>query len=99
MIDRLFANRDLAENAVYKRKSDGVLTPLRVLRVQEDKFGSFGESKSLSSSTVFEIRSSDVSDPKIGDGISINEVLYTIQADPQRKADGLVWSLNVHDGG
>lgn len=96
MFDHLFANEDMTESAVYKlAPPSGELIPLRVVMRRDDVRTSSGDSSFQSSTTMIDVRSSDVASPKKGDQVLVGEQTFTVQGEPESSADGLLWQLNV----
>lgn len=97
MIDDLFENPDLAEDAVYIASGTETSRSLRVIVLREDKIGDFGETKGRAQTILFEVRRSDVAAPVKGDKIVHGERNYVVQAPPKEEAGGELWVLNVRE--
>ena len=93
--DVLFADPHLARDAVYRPGGAGDSIPVRVMRRQPDRIDSFGETRIASSTTVLDLRVSEVAEPAAGDTLDLDGRTVVIQGTPILDAEGLVWTLDT----
>ncbi len=82
---------------------DAIFTPLnggsvniRVIAKQPDEIVGFGDTRIHSETSLFEVRASEVAQPRPGDLLSINGVDYVIQGEPERRdPHWLAWTLDT----
>ena len=92
---RLFADTNLTQSAVYQAQGDDAVS-VRVIARRPDEIIGFGETRIHSETTLFDVRTSDILDPRPGDHLTVNGVAYVIQGEPERRdPDRLVWTLDV----
>lgn len=101
MLDQLFADPNMAQDAIHTRTGE-VIQPSKTVRAvirQPDVTAEpFGQPVS-SASTLLEIRVAEVPDrPASGDTFRIGAVTYTVQGTPQRDPDRLVWTIETRPG-
>ena len=94
MIAALFANPVLAKDAVYQPQT-GDSFAVRVMAKQPDVITNFGGGSIHNATTLFDIQSSDVLQPAVGDRITVDGITYIIQSEPVADRERLVWTLNV----
>jgi hypothetical protein len=69
---------------------------LRVIATRPDAVIGFGETRIHAQTATFEVRASDVADPRPGDQLSVGGETFVVQGEPDRRdPDRLVWSLDV----
>ncbi len=93
-LDALFADVNLGLDATWY-PAGGAPVPIRVIRKAPDEVTSFGSAQILSDTTLVDVRVSEMPDPKPGDGISIGADNFTIQGEPKRDRDRLLWTLEL----
>lgn len=91
-LDRLFAHRDLARDAVYRPGGVGAAVPCRVILRQPDEMAGFGETQIVRGSTLIDVRLSEVAAPREGDSFTLGEAVYEVTGAPRRDADRLMWT-------
>jgi hypothetical protein len=82
---------------------DAVYTPahgdpiaVRVMARRPDTIVGFGETRIHAETAIFELRTSQVSQPKPGDGLVVDGDSFVIQGEPARQdPDRLVWTVDV----
>ena len=94
-IDVLFADPNLGVDAIYRAGGVGHGTTLRTIIRQPDRVGSYGETRIVTETTVFDIRTLDVAAPVEGDTIEMNGTIYVIQGEPIRDAERLIWTIEA----
>ena len=93
-LDALFADVNLGLDATWY-PAGGAPVPVRVIRKAPDEVTAFGAGQILSETTIIDVRVSEMPNPKPGDGISIGTENYTIQGEPRRDRDRLLWILEL----
>ena len=93
--DVLFADPHLARDAVYRSAGAGDGIPVRVMLRRPDRIESFGETRLASSTTVFDVRASEVSAPAAGDTLEVDGRMVIVQSTPLLDAEGLVWTVDT----
>ena len=93
-LDALFADVHLAVDATWY-PAGGAPQPIRVIRKAPDEVTSFGAAQILSETTLVDVRTSEMANPRPGDGISIGADNFTIQGEPKRDRDRLIWTLEL----
>jgi hypothetical protein len=93
--DVLFANPHLARDAVYRPAGAGDGIPVRVMLRRPDRIESFGETQLASSTTMLDLRSSEVAEPESGDTLELDGRTVVVQGTPLLDAEGLVWTLDT----
>ena len=93
-VDALFADVNLGLDAIWY-PAGGAPQPVRVIRKAPDEVITFGAAQILSETTLVDVRVSEMADPKPGDGIAISADNFTIQGEPKRDRDRLIWTLEL----
>ena len=93
-LDALFADVNLGLDATWY-PAGGAPVPVRVIRKAPDEVTSFGSARILSETTLIDVRISEMPNPKPGDGISIGAENFTIQGEPRRDRDRLIWTIEL----
>jgi hypothetical protein len=70
--------------------------PVRVIASRPDTIVGFGETRIHVETATFEVRESEVANPRPGDQLTIGGVTFVVQGEPERRdPDRLVWTLDV----
>ena len=93
--DRLFADPNLARDAVYHPGNGGEGIPVRVIAKRPDEIVGFGETRIHAGTTLFDVRVSEVAEPQPGDRLGIDGEDYLVQGEPVRDAERLIWTLEA----
>jgi hypothetical protein len=93
--DVLFADPHLARDAVSRPGGVGDGTPVRVMSRQPDRVEGFGETRLASSTTVLDVRVSEVAEPAAGDTLDLDGRTVVVQGTPILDAEGLVYTLDT----
>jgi hypothetical protein len=92
---RLFTDTNLTLPATYEAQGRDPV-PVRVIARRPDEIIGFGETRIHSETTLFDVRTSDILDPRPGDHLTVDGVAYVIQGEPERRdPDRLVWTMDV----
>jgi len=94
-IDALFSDPTIARDVLYV-PAYGEAVSVRVVVRRPDEIVGFGETRIHTETTVFDVRTSEVTDPRPGDRLTLNGVDYVVQGEPERREpDRLIWTLDV----
>ncbi len=92
---RIFDDPNMAQLAIYT-PATGEPKSVRVIAGRPDEVIGFGETRIHAETTLFDVKTSDIPDPRPGDRLNVSGVDYVIQGEPERKdPDRLVWTLDV----
>lgn len=94
MINVLFADANMALDAVYRAGGSGAGTSVRVIAVRPDELVNFGETRVRTAVSRFQVRVSEVATPAAGDTVEVSGTIYRVQGSPLRDTERLVWSLD-----
>jgi hypothetical protein len=82
-------------DAVYT-PADGEPVPVRVIARRPDTIVGFGEARIHAETAMFELRASEVADPRPGDQLTVGSETFVVQGEPERRdPDRRVWSLDA----
>jgi hypothetical protein len=93
-IDDLFADPNLAVDAVYLPEG-GEPISVRVIARRPDLVIEFGDARLHAETAVFEVRTSQVPNPRSGDRLEVSGEMFLIQGEPIRDSERLVWTLDT----
>ena len=93
--DVLFADPHLARDAVYRPAGAGDGIPVRVMLRRPDRVESFGETRLASSTTMLDVRVSEVAEPAAGDTLDLDGRTVVVQGTPILDAEGLVYTVDT----
>ncbi|NOX73483.1 MAG: hypothetical protein GXP03_07635 [Alphaproteobacteria bacterium] len=94
-MDAIFQDQNMAVEATWTPQG-GVPLPVRVIRKAPDELTSFGAARILSDTTLIDVRvSSEMPSVKSGDTIIIGADTFTIQGEPKRDRERLIWALEL----
>ena len=94
-LDRIFGNPSMAVAGVWISAATSEERPIRVIRRAPDRITEFGAGRFVSDSMMVDVRVSDLSEPRTGDLIVIGTDSFTIQGEPVRDRERLIWSLDL----
>ena len=89
--DSLFADQNLAVDALLRVGGSGPAQPIRVIRAMPDQFASFGEGRFVVDTMLLNIRLADAPMLSAGDTVEIAGQLHEVQGTPTRDTNRLVW--------
>ena len=93
-LDALFADPNIGEDAVYTADG-GAPVLVRVVSRQADAVTDFGDARIWSETTRLDLRVAEVPNPRPGDRIEIDGEAFSIQGEPVRDRERLVWTLDL----
>ncbi len=89
--DSLFADQNLAVDALLRLSGSGPAQPIRVIRAMPDQFASFGEGRFVVDTVLLNIRLADALVLAAGDTVEIAGHIHEVQGTPTRDTNRLVW--------
>ena len=70
--------------------------PVRVVARRPDTIVGFGETRIHAETATFEVRASEIANPRPDDQLIVDGQTFVIQGEPERRdSDRLVWSLDA----
>ena len=94
-IDALFADPNIARDALYRAQATGETRTVRIVTKRPDEVLDFGDSRVVTATTVAEVRVSEVPEPREGDTLEIGDAVFVVQGVPRGDAERLIWSLDL----
>ena len=94
-IDDLFADPNLARDAIWRAGSTGAPVPVRIVLRQPDRVESFGETRIWTESVIGDVRTHDVPSLAEADAFEIADAIYVVQGEPVRDSERLVWTVEL----
>ena len=94
-IDRIFADANMAVDAIWLAGGTGPGVAVRVIRKSPDEITPFGAGRLLSETTLLEARVADMPSPAAGDLIRIGSEDFLLQSEPKLDRERLIWTLNM----
>lgn len=95
VMDRIYANPSMAVAALRISASISDERPIRVIRRDPDRITEFGAGRFVSDTMLMDVRVSDLPEPRPGDLIIIGADSFTIQGEPVRDRERLIWTLDL----
>lgn len=93
--DDLFADPNIARDAVWRAGGAGGSIAVRVIRKSPDEVVGFGSSRAVMATVLIDVRVSEVASPASGDSAEIDGNLFEIIGTPVRDSLGLVWTCEA----
>lgn len=93
-IDSLFADLHIGRDAVYT-PAGGTPVLVRVVARRADAVAEFGNARLWAETARFDLRASEVAEPRPGDRLDLDGEAYLVQGEPVRDAARLVWRLEA----
>jgi hypothetical protein len=93
--DGLFADPNIATDAVWRAGGVGVGTAVRVVTRRPDQVVGFGDSRAVQPTLLIDVRRSEVAEPASGDTVEIDGELFEIIAAPIIDSVRLVWTCEA----
>ena len=94
-IDRIFADANMAVDAMWFAGGTGPGVAVRVIRKSPDEITPFGAGRILSDTTLLDARVADMPTPAPGDLIRIGLEDFLLQGEPRLDRERLIWTLNM----
>jgi hypothetical protein len=90
----LFADPNMGREAVYIADG-GAPVLVRVVARRADAVSEFGDARLWSETTRIDLRVAEVPNPRPGDRIEIDGDAFTVQGEPVRDRERLIWTLDL----
>jgi hypothetical protein len=94
LVDRLFADPNLAADAIYE-SADAEGFSVRVIARRADAVTEFGGARLWSETTRLDVRVAEVTNPRAGDRLVVDGEAFVVQGEPMRDRERLVWTFEV----
>ncbi len=91
----IFADRNMAVDALWLPGGVGPGVAVRVIRKSPDEITPFGAGRILSETTLLDARVVDMPTPTSGDLIRIGLEDFILQGEPKLDRERLIWTLNT----
>ncbi|MFN3624471.1 MAG: hypothetical protein ACK4TP_10450 [Hyphomicrobium sp.] len=93
--DALFADPNIATDAIWRAGGMGGGIAVRVIRKSPDAVAGFGDSRVVLPAVLIDVRRSEVAEPAAGDTVEIDSKLFEIVAAPTLDSLRLVWTCEA----
>jgi len=93
-MDAIFGDPNMAADAIWYPFGSAPV-PVRVIRKAPDEVTTFGAAQILTDTTLVDVRTSEMPNPKPGDGVAIGADSFVIQGEPKRDRERLIWTLEL----
>ena len=90
--------RHLGRDAAYTPEGAESVT-VKVIAKRPDEIVGLGETRIHAGTTLFDVRASEIAEPRPGDRLSVDGEDYLVQGEPVRDAERLVWTLEAYPAG
>ncbi len=94
-INAIFADRNMAADAVWRAGGIGPGTPCRVILTRPDLQSSFGDARITSATVMLDVRVSEIATPAAGDTVTFGGETLVIQGAPSRDRERLTWKCEA----
>lgn len=93
-VSAIFADANMTVPAIFKSPSKPDVS-IRVVKSTSRDDPDFGDTQLIDEKTYIDVCKADIQEPKIGDSIEIDGVIYEIYTRPKIDSLSLVWSCEV----
>ena len=93
--DALFADPNIATDAVWRAGGVGAGTAVRVVTRRPDQVAGFSDSRAVLPTMLIEVRRSEVAEPASGDTVEIDGETFEVIAAPTVDSLRLVWTCEA----
>jgi hypothetical protein len=94
-VGTLFADRNLAMEALWRQGGAGPGQPVRVIRGSPDVTAPFGDARFVTDSDMVMVPVASVADLAPGDTFQIGAEVLVVSGEPVRDARRLIWTAQV----
>lgn len=94
-IDTLFADPNLAVDALWRAGGEGEGVPVRVITRRPDELVTYGHAVVHSATMLIDVRTSEVPELAAGDTFELGGELHVVQGTPRRDRRHLRWLADV----
>ncbi len=93
--DALFADENIAMDAIWRAGGAGTGTAVRVVTRRPDQVVGFGDSRAVLPTLLIDVRRSEVPEPASGDTVEIDGELFEVVAAPIIDSVRLMWTCEA----
>ncbi|MGE0751644.1 MAG: hypothetical protein AB7K64_13790 [Variibacter sp.] len=93
--DALFADPNIARNAIWRAGGVGGGGAVRVITRRPDQVAGFGDSRAVLPTMLIDVRRTEVTDPGSGDTVEIDSETFEVIATPTIDSLRLVWTCEA----
>ena len=93
--DALFADPNIAMDAIWRAGGAGIGTAVRVVTRRPDQVIGFGDSRAVLPTLLVDVRRSEVAEPASGDTVEIDGDLFEVIAAPIIDSVRLMWTCEA----
>ncbi len=93
--DALFADPNIATDAIWRAGGAGTGTAVRVVTRRPDQVVGFGDSRAVLPTLLVDVRRSEVAEPASGDTVEIDGDLFEVIAAPIIDSVRLMWTCEA----
>ena len=90
--------RHLGREAVYTPEG-GDSVDVLVIAKRPDEIVGLGETRIHTATTLFDVRVSEIAEPRPGDRLRVDGLDYLVQGEPVGDTERLVWTLEAYPAG
>jgi hypothetical protein len=91
----MFANPVMSRDATWSPGGAGPGQTLRVILRSPDTITEFGAARVWSETVIADIRVAEAPNLTSGDRIDLNDTSYTVQGEPVRDRERLIWTVEL----
>jgi hypothetical protein len=96
-LDALFADPNIAENAIWKAGGIGSGVPVRIIRKAPDVADRFGDTRVVLPAVILDVRKAEIPAPADGDLVETGPGNMRVIGTPMIDRLGLVWTCEAVD--
>lgn len=93
----IFADANMASDAIYRVGGQGVGTTVRAIRRAPDRAATFGDGRFLTDTVLLDVRVIEAPSLNAGDTLEIGGVVYEVRTEPMRDSERLIWTAEVKE--
>lgn len=93
--DALFADPNIATDAIWRAGGVGAGIAVRVVRRRPDQVVGFGDSRAVLPTLLVDVRRSEVAEPASGDTVEIDGETFEVIAAPIIDSVRLIWTCEA----
>lgn len=93
--DALFADPNIARDAMWRAGGVGVGVPVRIITRRPDQVVGFGDSRAVVPTMLIDVRHAEVADPASGDTVEIDSETFEVIVTPTIDSLRVVWTCEA----
>lgn len=94
-LDAIFADPNMAADAVWREQGVGAPVACRVVRSSPDRISDYAGARVVSDTTVIDVRVGEIASPRVNDRVEIGGEMFVVQSTPRRDRERLVWMVEL----